>query len=75
MMYKVSEKKTGSDVNVNEVLAQELRKRVIKKLERRKARSSFKDTIWAAGVGEMQSLSSFHHRVKYSLCVIDIFTE
>ena len=61
-MYKFFDKKTGSGVTVNKVLAQELHKLVIKKFERRKVSDNnrFKDNIWAADLAEMGSLSSFN---------------
>ena len=34
----------------------------------------FKDSIWAADLAEMESLSSTNKNVKY-LCVIDVFTK
>ena len=41
MIYKFFDKKTGFDVNVNKVLAQELQKPVIKKVKRRQVCSTF----------------------------------
>ena len=35
----------------------------------------FKDNIWAADLAEMGSLSSQNRHIKYSLCVIDVFTK
>ena len=35
----------------------------------------FKDNIWAADLAEMGSLSSKNRNIKYSLCVIDVFTK
>ena len=58
--------------NVNEVLAQELHKQVIKNFKRRKVHSRFKDYIWAANLAEIGSLSSFNCGFKYSLCMIDV---
>ena len=46
-------KKTGLGANVNEQLAEEFHKPVIKKLKRRKVYPRFKDNIWAAGLAEM----------------------
>ena len=48
MVYKFFDKKTRSRVSVNEELAKELHKLVIKKLKRRKIHVRFKDNIWAA---------------------------
>ena len=75
MMYKFFNKKAGSAMSVNEELAQELYKLVIKKFKRRKTYARFKDNIWAADWAEMGSLSSFNRGVKYCLCVIDIFIQ
>ena len=47
-----------SVVRVNEQLAKELYKPVIKKFKRRKVYARFKDNIWGADLAEMGSLSS-----------------
>ena len=62
-------------MNVNEKLAEELHKPIIKKFKRRKVFARFKDNIWAADLAEMGSLSSKNRNVKYLLCVIDVFTK
>ena len=62
-------------MNVNEVLAQELHKPLIKKCKGKEGYSRFKDNIWAADLPEMGSLPSFNYGVKYLLCVIDVFTK
>ena len=62
-------------MNVNEQLAEELHKPVIKKFKRRKVYGRFKDNIWAAALGEMESLSPKNENVKHLLYVIDIFTK
>ena len=72
MVYKFFDKKTGARVSVNEQLAEELHKKVIKKFKRRKAYASFKDNILAADLAEMGSLSSNNRNVKQLLCVIDV---
>ena len=51
-------------MSVNEKLAQELHKPVIKKLKRTKAYTRFKDNIWAADLAGIRSLSSFNRGVK-----------
>ena len=58
-------KKTGSGISVNEQLADELHKPVIKKFKRRKAYARLKDNIWVADLAEMESLSSKNKIVKY----------
>ena len=75
MVYKVFDKKIGLGVSVNEQLAEELHKPVIKKFKRRKVYARFKDNIWAADLAEMESLSSKNKNVKYLLCVLDVFTK
>ena len=75
MVYKIFDKKTGLGVSVNEKLAQELHKSVIKNVKRRRAYARFKDIISATNLAEMWSLSSKNKNVRYLLCVIDVFTK
>ena len=70
MVYKFFDKKTGSAVNVNEELVEELHKLVIKKFKRRRVYARFKDNICAADLTDMGSLSSKNRNVQYLLCVI-----
>ena len=65
MVSKLLNKKAGSGVSVNEQLAEELHKPVIKNFKRRKVYAKFKDNIWAADLAEMGSLSSKNKNVKY----------
>ena len=58
MVHKFFDKETASGASVNEELAQELHKPVIKKFKRRKVYTRFKDNIWAADLVDMESLSS-----------------
>ena len=57
MVYRFFDKKAGSGINVNEQLAEELQKPVIKKFKR-KIYATLKDNIQAAYLAEMGSLSS-----------------
>ena len=75
MVYKFFDNKTRSRANLNDQLAEESHKPVIKKLKRRKVYAIFKDNIWATDLAEMESLSSKNKNVKYLLCVIDVFTK
>ena len=75
MVYQFMDKKTGSELSVNEETAEELHKPFIKRFKRSKACAKFKDDIWAANIDEMGILSSFNRDVKYLLCVIDVFTK
>ena len=51
------DKKTGLRASVNEELAQELHKPVIKKFRITRVYSRFIDNIWAADLAEMSPLS------------------
>ena len=75
MFYKVFDKKTGSETSVNEQLAEELHKPAVKKFKKRKIFARFKDNIWAADLTQMESSPSKNKKVKYLLCVIDVFTD
>ena len=57
----------------NVQLANELHKPIIKKFNKRKVYSSFKDNIWGAGLADVQLLSKFNKGFRFLLCVIDIF--
>ena len=79
----MTKKKTGlgaitiskARASVNEELAQELYKTVIKKFRRRRVYSRFKDNICVANLAKMGPLSSKNWGVKYLLCVIDASTK
>ena len=57
----------------NKILAEELRKPVIKKCNKRKVYSQFSNNIWGVDLVDMQSLSKKNKRIKYLLCAIDLF--
>ena len=57
------------------ILADELHKPVIKKFNKRKVYSQFKDNIWGVDLADMQSLSRKNKGIKYLLCVIDLFSK
>ena len=62
-------------VNENIKLANELHKPIIKKFNKRKVHSSFKDNIWGADLADMQLLSKFNKGIKYLLCANDLFSK
>ena len=64
-------KRTGN----NKSLAEELHKPVIKKFNKRKVYSQFRDNIWGADLADMQSLSKKNKGIKYLLCAIDLFSK
>ena len=71
MVYKFFDKKSmGSGIASSSILADELHKPVIKKFNKRKVYSQFKDNIWGVDLADMQSLSRKNKGIKYLLCVI-----
>ena len=78
MVYKFFDKKSSGGGITNESnyqLADELHKPIIKKVEKRKVYSSFRDNIWGVDLADMQSLSKNNKGVKYLLCAIDLFSK
>ena len=80
MVYKFFDKKTvGGPVknkNIqNNELAEELHKPIIRKFEKRKVHSSFKNNIWGADLADMQFLSKFNKGIRFLLWVIDIYSK
>ena len=57
------------------ILADELHKPVIKKSNKRKVYSQFKDNIWRVDLADMQSLSKKNKGIKYLLCAIDLYSK
>ena len=56
-----------------EQLANELHKPNIRKFEKRRVYSTFKDNIWGVDLADMQLLSKYNKGIRFLLCVIDIF--
>ena len=79
MVYKFFDKKSeGSGVKripENEQLANELHKPIIRKFEKRRVYSTFKDNIWGVDLADMQLLSKYNKGIRFLLCVIDIFSK
>ena len=80
MVYKFFDKKSmGSGVkklkDSSSILADELHKPVIKKFNKRKVYSQFKDNIWRVDLADMQSLSKKNKGIKYLLCAIDLYSK
>ena len=79
MVYKFFYKKSSgsglanNDENIQ--LANELHKPIIKKFNKRKVHSSFKDNIWGVDLADMQLFSKFNKGFRFLLCVIDIFSK
>ena len=74
-----NKKSTGSGYNngikQNLQLAKELHKPIIRKFQKRKFCSGFKDNIWEADLADMQLISNFNKGFRFLLCVIDIFSK
>ena len=79
MVYKFFDKKSqgkGLAKNKENVqLADELHKPIIRKFNKRKVYSSFKDNIMSRDLADMQLLSKFNKGFRFLLCVIDIFSK
>ena len=79
MVYKFFDSKvSGSGAKLipdNEQLANELHKPIIRKFEKRRVYSTFKDNIWGVDLADMQLLSKYNKAIRFLLCVIDIFSK
>ena len=79
MVNKFFDRKTaGSGIKSmqqNEQLAEELHKPIIRKFRKIRVYSTFKDNIWGADLANMQLISKYNKRVRFLLCVIDIFSK
>ena len=82
MVYKFFDKKsTGSGITINtaksssSILADELHKPIIRKFNKRKVYSQFKDNIWGVDLADMQSLTRKNKGAKYLLCAIDLYSK
>ena len=79
MVYKFFDAKvSGSGAKLipeYEQLANELHKPIIRKFEKRKVYSTFKDNIWGVNLADMQLLSKYNKGIRFLLCVIDIFSK
>ena len=76
MVYKFFDKKSmESGIASSSILADKLHKAIIKKFEKRKVYSQFKDNIWGVDLADMQSLSRKNKGIKYLLGVIDLYSK
>ena len=79
MVYKFFDEKSTSNGTIknkntsSEELAEELHKPITSKFEKRQVYSSFQDNIWGADFADMQLISKFTKRIRFLLCVTDIF--
>ena len=79
MVYKFFDKKSSGRgvklIPANEQLANELHKPTIRKFEKRKVYSTFKGNIWGVDLADMQLLGKYNKGIRFSLCVINIFSK
>ena len=82
MMYikEVFNKKSSvsdlkSEIMPTQKLVEELHKPIIRKFEKRKVNSSFKEIIWGADLVDMELIGKFNKRFLFLLCVIDIYSQ
>ena len=52
-----------------------MHKPVIKKFNKRKVYSQFKENIWGVDLADMQSISKKNKGIKYLLCAIDLYSK
>ena len=89
MVYKFFDKKSvGSGINTikstaepsalarnSSILADELHKPIIRKFNKRKVYSQFKDNIWGVDLADMQLLSRKNKGIKYLLYVTELHSK
>ena len=85
MVYKFFDKKSiGSGtakpsslerIASSSILADELHKPIIRKFNKRKVYSQFKDNIWGVDLADMPSLRRKNKSIKYLLCAIDLYSK
>ena len=66
---------SGKGIKNNKILTEELHKPVIKKFNKRKVYSQFKDNIWGVDLADMRLLSKQNKSIKYLLCAIYLFSK
>ena len=68
-------KKLKNTARNSSILADERHKPIIRKFNKRKVYSKFKDNIWGVDLADMQSLSTKNKGIKYLLCAIDLYSK
>ena len=79
MVYKFFDSEVSGSgaklISENKQLANELHKPIIRKFEKRKVYSTFKDNIWGVDLADVQLLSKYNKGIGFLLCAIDIFSK
>ena len=77
MIYKFFDKKSkgaGIKFMSSQQVAKELHKLIIRKFEKRRVYSSFKNNIWGDDLADVQLISKYNKGIRYLLCAIDLFS-
>ena len=77
MFYKFFDKKSSGGAikaELDHQLADELQRQIIRKFEKQKFYSSFRDNIQGVDLADMQSLSKYNNGIRYLLCALDLFS-
>ena len=82
-LARSSLERTGSGFNKlknttkpsSSILVDERHKPIIRKFNKRKVYSQFKDNIWGVDLADMQSLNRKNKGIKYLLCAIDLYSK
>ena len=77
MVYKFFDKKSSDgvvkiEIMPNQQLAEELHKPIVRKFEKRKVYSFFKDNIWDADLADMQLIKEFVFYYVLSISIVNI---
>ena len=73
----MTKKSSGAVIKsfLNQQLANELQKPIIRSFQKGRAYSSFKGNIWSADSADMQLISKYNRGIRYLLCAIDLFSK
>ena len=66
---------SGKGIKNNKILAEKLHKPVIKKFNKRKVYSQFKDNIWGVDLADMQPFSRKNKGIKFLSCAMDLYSK
>ena len=75
MVYKFFDKKSSGSGVAASLGKKSATEQIIKKFKRRKVYLPFRDSIWGVDLADIPSLSKCSKRIKYLLCVIDLFSK
>ena len=60
---------------LNQELAEELQKTIIRNFEKQKVHSSVLQNIWVADLADMKLMHTFNKGIRFLLCVIDFLSK